>query len=75
MSDGHAIRVGLIGYGVAGRVFHAPFLAADPAFELAAVVTSQADRLAADHPSSGSSRAGPRTRRRSCSARWRGPCA
>ncbi|ERK72442.1 hypothetical protein N136_01212, partial [Leifsonia aquatica ATCC 14665] len=50
MSDGHAIRVGLIGYGVAGRVFHAPFLAADPAFELAAVVTSQADRLAADHP-------------------------
>jgi len=44
------IRVGLIGYGVAGRVFHAPFLAADPAFELAAVVTSQTDRLAADHP-------------------------
>lgn len=44
------IRVGLIGYGVAGRVFHAPFLAADPAFELAAVVTSQTDRLAVDHP-------------------------
>lgn len=44
------IRVGLIGYGVAGRVFHAPLLAADPAFEPAAVVTSQADRLAADHP-------------------------
>ncbi|MET3566756.1 putative dehydrogenase [Leifsonia sp. 563] len=44
------IRVGLIGYGVAGRVFHAPFLAADPAFELAAVVTSRTDRLAADHP-------------------------
>lgn len=44
------IRVGLIGYGVAGRVFHAPFLAADPAFELTAVVTSQTDRLAADHP-------------------------
>lgn len=50
MSGGDALRVGLIGYGVAGRVFHAPFLAADPAFELAAVVTSQADRLAADHP-------------------------
>lgn len=53
MSGGEArgrIRVGLIGYGVAGRVFHAPFLAADPAFELAAVVTSQADRLAADFP-------------------------
>ncbi|WP_285114523.1 Gfo/Idh/MocA family oxidoreductase [Leifsonia sp. fls2-241-R2A-40a] len=50
MSGGGPIRVGLIGYGVAGRVFHAPFLAADPAFELAAVVTSQTDRLAADHP-------------------------
>lgn len=50
MSGGDPIRVGLIGYGVAGRVFHAPFLAADPAFELAAVVTSQVDRLAADHP-------------------------
>lgn len=50
MSGGDRIRVGLIGYGVAGRVFHAPFLAADPAFELAAVVTSQVDRLAADHP-------------------------
>ncbi|WP_374008655.1 Gfo/Idh/MocA family oxidoreductase [Leifsonia sp. LS-T14] len=51
MSEGSPLRVGLIGYGVAGRVFHAPFLAADPLFELAAVVTSQADRLAADHPS------------------------
>ncbi|MGO4533830.1 Gfo/Idh/MocA family protein [Leifsonia sp. 2MCAF36] len=50
MSGGSPIRVGLIGYGVAGRVFHAPFLAADPSFELAAVVTSQVDRLAADVP-------------------------
>ncbi|ANF32373.1 oxidoreductase [Leifsonia xyli] len=49
--SGAPLRVGLIGYGVAGRVFHAPFLAADPAFDLAAVVTSQADRLAAAHPS------------------------
>ena len=49
--SGAPLRVGLIGYGVAGRVFHAPFLAADPAFELAAVVTSQTDRLGADHPS------------------------
>jgi predicted dehydrogenase len=31
-------------------VFHAPFLAADPSFELAAVVTSQTERLAVDHP-------------------------
>lgn len=48
--SGAPLRVGLIGYGVAGRVFHAPFLAADPAFELTAVVTSQTERLAADHP-------------------------
>ena len=47
MSGARPIRAGLIGYGVAGRVFHAPFLAADPAFELAAVVTSQTGRLAA----------------------------
>ncbi|MDR6972561.1 Gfo/Idh/MocA family oxidoreductase [Leifsonia shinshuensis] len=50
MSGAEPLRVGLIGYGVAGRVFHAPFLAADPAFELAAVVTSQTERLSADHP-------------------------
>ena len=50
MSGARPIRTGLIGYGVAGRVFHAPFLAADPSFELAAVVTSQTGRLAADHP-------------------------
>lgn len=49
MSAPAPIRVGLIGYGVAGRVFHAPLLAADPAFELTAVVTSQAARLHADH--------------------------
>lgn len=50
MSDAAPLRVGLVGYGVAGRVFHAPLIAADPAFEFAAVVTSQAGRLHADHP-------------------------
>jgi predicted dehydrogenase len=50
VSGAAPLRAGLVGYGVAGRVFHAPFLAADPAFELAAVVTSQTERLAADHP-------------------------
>jgi Predicted dehydrogenases and related proteins len=43
------IRVGLIGYGTAGRVFHAPFIAADPAYDLTAVVTSRADLVAAEH--------------------------
>jgi predicted dehydrogenase len=33
-------RVGLIGYGTAGRFFHAPLLATTPGLELAAIVTS-----------------------------------
>jgi predicted dehydrogenase len=41
------LRVGLIGYGLAGRVFHAPLIAASPALTLAAVVTRDAERRAA----------------------------
>ncbi|PPF82830.1 oxidoreductase [Rathayibacter rathayi] len=41
------IRAGLVGYGLAGSVFHGPFLAADPAFELVAVATRDAGRAAA----------------------------
>ena len=33
------LRVGLVGYGHAGNVFHAPLIAATPGLELAAVVT------------------------------------
>lgn len=52
MSHG-ALRVGLLGYGLAGRVFHAPLIAATPGMTLAAVVTRDATRraaLAAAHP-------------------------
>ena len=43
------IGVGLIGYGLAGRVLHAPFLA--PAgFTLKAVATRRAEEVRADHP-------------------------
>lgn len=38
------IRVGLIGYGLAGAVFHAPLVAATDGLELAAVVTANAER-------------------------------
>jgi predicted dehydrogenase len=38
------IRAGLIGYGLAGAVFHAPLIAATPGLELAAVVTSDPGR-------------------------------
>ncbi|NML12680.1 oxidoreductase [Sphingobium sp. AR-3-1] len=44
------IRVGLIGYGMAGRVFHAPLIQAAPGLELAAIVTSRAEEVAALDP-------------------------
>jgi predicted dehydrogenase len=46
-------RVVVLGYGLAGRFFHAPFIAATPGLELAAVVTGDKDRRAqalADYP-------------------------
>ena len=46
-------RVAIIGYGLAGRVFHAPLVAATPGLTVAAIVTSDPDRRAragADHP-------------------------
>jgi len=47
------VRLGLVGYGVGGRYFHAPFIAAAQGVELAGVVTRSPDRraeLAADLP-------------------------
>ena len=47
------MRLGLVGYGVGGRYFHAPFVAAAQGVELAGVVTRSPDRraeLAADFP-------------------------
>ncbi|MBO4160162.1 Gfo/Idh/MocA family oxidoreductase [Micromonospora antibiotica] len=47
------LRVGLLGYGVAGRFFHAPLIAATPGLRLSAVVTADPQRreqLAAEHP-------------------------
>lgn len=44
------IRVGLLGYGLAGSVFHAPLIDAEPALELAAVVSSRGDDIAKDWP-------------------------
>ena len=49
----HPLRVGLIGYGLAGRVFHAPLIAATPDLQLSAVVTRDPERratLQAEHP-------------------------
>ncbi|MCP2258752.1 putative dehydrogenase [Streptoalloteichus tenebrarius] len=47
-------RVALVGYGLGGSAFHAPFLATTPGLELAAVVTGNPERQAAvqeRHPS------------------------
>lgn len=46
-------RVGIIGFGLAGAVFHAPLIAATPGLEVAAIVTRDADRRRAaqqEHP-------------------------
>jgi predicted dehydrogenase len=47
------IRVGLVGYGLAGAVFHAPLIAATQGLRLAFVVTSnpeRAERVRREHP-------------------------
>ena len=47
------IRTGIIGFGLAGRVFHAPFIATNPAFRLDLISTANPDRAAeaaAQHP-------------------------
>ncbi|WP_436786988.1 Gfo/Idh/MocA family oxidoreductase [Yinghuangia sp. YIM S10712] len=41
------LRAALIGYGLGGAAFHAPFLAALPEYELGAVVTGNPERAAA----------------------------
>ena len=44
------IEVGLIGYGLAGKVFHAPLIDAAARLRLAAVATSRSAEVAADWP-------------------------
>ncbi|KOV79690.1 Gfo/Idh/MocA family oxidoreductase [Nocardia sp. NRRL S-836] len=46
-------RVGLLGYGIAGRVFHAPLISSTEGMELVAIVTANPERQAqarAAHP-------------------------
>jgi predicted dehydrogenase len=45
--DDDPIRVALVGYGVAGRVFHAPLVAANSNYRLDAVVTASPQRAEA----------------------------
>ena len=47
------LRVAIVGYGLAGRIFHAPLIAATDGLEVSQIVTSNAARArqaAAEHP-------------------------
>ena len=44
------IRVGLVGFGMAGRVFHAPLISSVEGLELAAVVERSSDNAAQRYP-------------------------
>jgi predicted dehydrogenase len=44
IAAGGDIRVGLVGYGLAGSAFHAPLISTTPGMTLAMVVTSNAER-------------------------------
>jgi scyllo-inositol 2-dehydrogenase (NADP+) len=51
MSD--ILRVGIVGYGLSGRIFHSPFIAADPRFVLDAIATAnpvREEQARAAHP-------------------------
>lgn len=53
MPSHRALGVALFGYGVGGRFFHAPMIAATPGLEIVAVVTSneeRANQARAEHP-------------------------
>ena len=50
MSVNKPIGVGLIGYGMAGRVFHAPLIAAVPGLELTAIVQRSGDSARERYP-------------------------
>jgi scyllo-inositol 2-dehydrogenase (NADP+) len=53
MADSTQVRTAIIGYGLSGRIFHAPFIAANPRFSIEVISTSDPSRraqAARDHP-------------------------
>lgn len=44
------LRAALVGYGYAGRTFHAPLIAVEPGIDLVAVVSSRPEQVRADLP-------------------------
>lgn len=50
---GDRVRIGLVGYGLGGRAFHAPLITSTPDLDLVGVLTNDAGRtaqLSEDHP-------------------------
>jgi scyllo-inositol 2-dehydrogenase (NADP+) len=47
---GHTIRAGVIGFGLGGKIFHAPFLQAIDGLELAAILERHGDAAAQAYP-------------------------
>ena len=45
------LNVALVGYGYAGKTFHAPLISGVPGLNLAAICSSHAETVAADYPS------------------------
>lgn len=50
MSMSEPIRIGVIGFGMAGRIFHAPVIAATPGLELACIVQRSGSEAAESYP-------------------------
>jgi predicted dehydrogenase len=50
MNSNQPLRVGLVGYGFAGKTFHAPLIAATPGLALAAIASSDPAKVHADWP-------------------------
>ena len=48
-SYGQALRAAVIGYGLAGSVFHAPLIASTPGMEVSAIVTGNQERQQRAH--------------------------
>lgn len=49
-SSTHPVRVALVGYGNAGRIFHAPLVSGVPGLVLACIVSSKPEAVARDWP-------------------------
>ena len=50
-SAGATLKVALIGYGYAGKTFHAPLITSVPGLDLVAICSSNAAKVLADYPS------------------------